>query len=152
MSLYVCYVSPFISLTFLACVLTCLIPHGNNATRVSTASGLTSGTQPPLFLSVTRWTLGEPFLPISCQTKPVRITPYTARCSALPLPEPSVTTWYPCVSVCPPSQFKHTVGNSSCRACPDHSSASYAASVQCHCEADYHRAAKDPRDAPCTRE
>ncbi|XP_043192230.1 ephrin type-B receptor 1-B-like isoform X3 [Amphibalanus amphitrite] len=53
--------------------------------------------------------------------------------------------------VCPPSQFKHTVGNSSCRACPDHSSASYAASVQCHCEAGYHRAAKDPRDAPCTQ-
>lgn len=52
---------------------------------------------------------------------------------------------------CPIGRFKHEAGPHSCELCPTHSKSTDQAVTECRCDADYYRAADDPKKMPCTR-
>jgi hypothetical protein len=53
--------------------------------------------------------------------------------------------------VCPPGKYKHATGDERCQPCPDHSKAPDYGFSECRCNSGYYRAAKDPKNMPCTR-
>ncbi|XP_043675212.1 ephrin type-B receptor 2 isoform X4 [Vespula pensylvanica] len=52
---------------------------------------------------------------------------------------------------CPIGRFKHEAGPHSCELCPTHSKSTDQAVTECRCDADYYRAADDPKKMPCTQ-
>ncbi|KAK6617477.1 hypothetical protein RUM43_014486 [Polyplax serrata] len=54
-------------------------------------------------------------------------------------------------NVCPPGKYKHSTGDDKCQGCPEHSKAPDYGFSECRCNSGYYRAAKDPKDMPCTQ-
>ncbi|XP_066998191.1 ephrin type-A receptor 5 isoform X2 [Anabrus simplex] len=54
-------------------------------------------------------------------------------------------------NVCPPGKFKHATGDERCQPCPNHSKAPEYGMAECRCNAQYYRAAKDPKTMACTQ-
>ncbi|XP_069702936.1 ephrin type-B receptor 2 isoform X1 [Periplaneta americana] len=54
-------------------------------------------------------------------------------------------------NVCPPGKYKHATGDERCQPCPDHSKAPDYGFSECRCNTGYYRAAKDPKNMPCTQ-
>ncbi|KAL0277038.1 UNVERIFIED_CONTAM: hypothetical protein PYX00_004461 [Menopon gallinae] len=54
-------------------------------------------------------------------------------------------------NICPPGMYKHSTGDDKCQSCPEHSKAPDYGLSECRCNNGYYRAAKDPKNMPCTQ-